>query len=423
MKRSTASILTVMCAISVAFFGTPATGASDWQPDVTPIGDEAPASPQHASKFDLTNVPPTELLSVVADTIRTLGAYRGFAGLTVDEPTTTITLHWRGDLPPDIRKYVGDASQHGVRVDSSDTAALFTREHLMAAAERLISDNATVEGFDLSWASVLPDGSGITVASSKAVLTNSDKTQVARTAGLPANAVTYELESGGVVFLSRQNDASPWKGGSRLKFPYNGLCTSGFPALASGSGRLLSAAHCDPNDNVGVTDGAGTWIAGAAGVVHHDSIDSLSIDPTSSPATTAKIHIGAWNGSVTTTVKNWAGNNIGDSVCQSGATLGTRCGTITDDSVKVSGLSGGWYVRARAASGYAAAGDSGGPIYRTITGGVQARGILVGGAGGTEVSCPANHDPALGGLPCYRDIVYTPISVTLNTWNFSLEVG
>lgn len=187
--------------------------------------------------------------------------------------------------------------------------------------------------------------------------------------------------------------------------------------------RLVKSINCDPGASYAVTNGTGTAIAPGANVVGMPSIDSQSIDPTASPATTPVIFTGGWATSATSTVKNWASNWKGDQVCSGGATTGSHCGTVTDDAVAVPGLTGSWYVRAHASGVFAGQGDSGGSIYRAVTGGVQARGILKAGVTGTETYACGTEDPAADGLACYTDIVYVPISVVLNSWNYSLEVG
>lgn len=42
---------------------------------------------------------------------------------------------------------------------------------------------------------------------------------------------------------------------------------------------------------------------------------------------------------------------------------------------------------------------------------------------GTETPCGANTNPDVINPTCATDILYTPISVVLNSWGYSLEVG
>jgi hypothetical protein len=145
------------------------------------------------------------------------------------------------------------------------------------------------------------------------------------------------------------------------------------------------------------------------------------MDPLASPATSPKIYVGAWASPTLSTVKSWASNWKGEDVCSSGATTGTHCGKIIDDTMAVSGLYGGWYVKASATSVFAGGGDSGGPIYKPVTDGVQARGILLRGVTDSITSCGL-HNPDVT-PSCYKTIIYLPISVALDAWSYTLEVG
>jgi hypothetical protein len=70
-------------------------------------------------------------------------------------------------------------------------------------------------------------------------------------------------------------------------------------------------------------------------------------------------------------------------------------------------------------------GDSGGPMFKVVSGGVQARGILISAdttAGPMTSSC-GSVAPDAAGILCSRWVNYVPISTVLNTWGVSLEVG
>jgi hypothetical protein len=108
-------------------------------------------------------------------------------------------------------------------------------------------------------------------------------------------------------------------------------------------------------------------------------------------------------------------------VCASGASSGQRCGTITDDTTSLPWTEGNFYIEAKASGSahYIAGGDSGGPVFATVTGGVQARGVIL--AGSTVVGCTGlNPDVS---PRCYNYMVYAPISVVLDTWGVRLETA
>ncbi|MGW6461105.1 hypothetical protein ACWF94_35135 [Streptomyces sp. NPDC055078] len=390
-------------------------------PFVTPIGVEAPAARQHvAASADEIGTEPRDVLPLVADTIHSLGRDDGFAGQKLDPFSGSIDVYWKGPVSPKVTSHVAMHNK-GAKVRFHETA-VFTRVQAQQVASRVTGNDALVESAGIAAVAVNHDGTGIRVKVEGATPNADLKRQIARTAGVNAKYVAYAEHVGKRVNLAtRPNDTAPWKGGIRTVQNGNN-CSTGFAVLAGSEGVLLSANHCDPTANHSVTDGAGTTIATGAGVNGNANIDSQSINPSASPSTTPLVYTGAWNSSTTATVKSWATNWTGQTVCSSGATTGTHCGTITNDALSYPGLTGSWYVEARGTGAYmAGGGDSGGALYATVTGGVQARGTLIGGWTASETFCGA-HNPDVT-TTCFRDIVYVPISVVLSTWGYTLEVG
>lgn len=290
-----------------------------------------------------------------------------------------------------------------------------------------MADSGIVDKAQIVAVSVPHDGSGIQVDVSGAEPPDDLKAEISRIAQVNLDDVRYsEYVEATVPLATRSNDSSPWKGGARIRLGGE-LCSTAFAVLDGVRGYLLSAAHCRDSTSFAALDGAGQSIAPATAIKSKPSIDSLSIDPSASPATTARVYTGAWNSSTTAAVKGWKSNWKGDTVCISGGTSGQRCGKIEIDAKMVTGLTGGFYVEARAASGatMVAGGDSGGAVYRQISGGVEARGVIHGGAG--YVSC-GSHNPDIDPeddpfTKCYWTLTYVPISVVLSTWGYTLEVG
>ncbi len=60
-------------------------------------------------------------------------------------------------------------------------------------------------------------------------------------------------------------------------------------------------------------------------------------------------------------------------------------------------------------------------MYTNVSGGVQARGVILGGFNATAIACGSKNPDV--NTTCFRDIAYAPISVVLNSWGYSLEVG
>lgn len=387
------------------------------------IDSTHPSIAQHAgAQVDLAEIDPIDRLPVVADTIFMLGNESGFAGQILSPSSSSLRLYWQGAPPPAVLEYLRQVDILGVHATIETVSAKFSRIEEQAAAQRVVASDVARE-LGIASVSAHPDGTGITVQMVADEPDTDGKEAVSRIAEIPVENVSYETNVGRLVpTASRPADAAPWKGGARIVFGGVEACSSGFAALSGSAGRLVSAAHCDYSGSMTVRSGGGTTIANGSGVAVLANIDSMSIDPSASPATDPLAYTGAWNSATASTVKNWASNWTGDTVCAGGASTGTHCGTITDDAMAVPGWTGSWYVRASASSGAMnGGGDSGGPVYRSTTGGVQARGIINAGFDATKIACGA-HNPDVTPT-CYHDMLYTLISVVLNYWGYSLEVG
>ena len=88
-------------------------------------------------------------------------------------------------------------------------------------------------------------------------------------------------------WLSRNDDAPPWKGGAVIVNATIGAgCTSGFGVLAAGQPAILTAGHCATANGQRIQDGGGEFIGNSAQKTGHDQM----IVPTSS--TTNRIYVG-----------------------------------------------------------------------------------------------------------------------------------
>ncbi|MEO3978605.1 S1 family peptidase [Streptomyces sp. CAU 1734] len=368
--------------------------------------------------------PAEDVIPVVADRIFTLGADSGFARQETNYAKRSVKVLWKGEPPANVRAYAAEKPL-GVRITLTK-GAKYSRAEAEAARTRVLNSPLS-RSMGVTWSELNKDGSGVTVGvASRARIAGARAEEVRETAGIP----DVEIRTGvpAAEPLSRQNDSPPWSGGIRLRHP-QGLCTSGFSVLAGGGGRLLSAGHCDTTGNGAITDGAGQSISpGGTAVARLGEIDSLLIDPSASPATIANIFRGGYNSNTKSNVKSWASNWPGDSVCSSGASTGEHCGTVYDDS-DVYFIEGHYVgvvqVAAPAGQIFGGQGDSGGPVFRTVSGGVQARGILISAdltEGSMTYACGTT-DPAAGPIQCSRWVNYVPISTILNTWGATLEVG
>jgi hypothetical protein len=361
-----------------------------------------------------------DVIPPVAERIFRLGDGRGFAGQRTDYAHRAITVHWSGAVPDDVRTYA-DAKPYGVTVTVL-TGAKYSRAEADAARTRL-QNSPVARELGIVATSVRSDGSGIEVGvrGTAAFATIA----VESVAGIDDVRIRYGAAE--ATGYSRPNDAAPWKGGARIYTGESG-CTSGFAVIKGGTGRLLTARHCDTSANASVVDGVGDLISGGGAAVSAiASTDSLLIDPSASPATVARIYRGAHNSNSYSTVKNWYSNWPGDPVCSSGASTGEHCGTVYDDSQNVM-VNGVWVnvvqVSAPAGGIMGGQGDSGGPMFKKLSNGVQARGILLGPDGDyAETTACGSVAPDAVGIRCSRYLSYVPISTILNAWGASLEVG
>lgn len=405
-----------LCLIGLG--AAPDAEADGLHAPVEPLLAEQPLAAQQQHISSLIGQDPTdaEAISVVADHLFEIGRDNGYAGLRVDEDTRSIALYWKGEAPSEVREYIG-SQPLDVAIELTEHAR-YSRSEARDIAYRVAHDPTVVAQRAVVGVSVNHNGSGVTVRTNGPGPSSTLKRTIGRAARTDG-AITYRQTSDTrPAPQSRQNDSPPWKGGIRTKSG-SALCSTAFAVLRGSTGLVLTAHHCDPTANKAVTDGAGQTIApGGASVSSVPSIDSQLLDPSASPATTGKIYTGAYNSNTRASVKGWAKNYIGNTVCNNGATSGTRCGKVTDDADTIPGLSGSFYIRATATSGWmSAGGDSGGPWTAATSGGVIARGVHWGG--GTQVTC-GNIDPKAD-TTCSKNSWYVPISVILNTWGVSLE--
>jgi hypothetical protein len=393
-----------------------------WAAAALAAGSLLAVLPGHATAAQRgSSLPTDDAIPPVADRVYELGHDRGFTSQRTDYQRRAITVRWSGAVPQDVQRYA-DSKPNGVTV-TIVPGAKYSRAQAEAARTKL-QTSAYGRELGIVSTSLRQDGSGIdvNVASTQSTFAATEAKQVA---GIEDVQINYGAQA--PQGYSRPNDGAPWKGGARIRHSSGGSCTSGFAVLKGSTGKLITARHCDPGANAAVTDGAGQQIApGGTSVAGIPAVDSLMIDPSASPATTPKIYRGAWNSNTTSTVKNYASNWPGDPVCNSSSSTGEHCGEVYDDSQNIS--FGGVTVnviQVKATSGIMGGqGDSGGPMFKKLSNGVQARGILLGpDTDYAQTTSCGTTDPGVGQIYCSRYINYVPISTILNAWGVSLEVG
>ncbi|MEV6110406.1 hypothetical protein AB0M28_37755 [Streptomyces sp. NPDC051940] len=160
----------------------PAAGEAD-------AGSRAPSDADDASAAEGQRAAD---LSAVADRLRRMGP--GFAGLRVDEGTRRITAHWAGRVPREAAAYAESRPLGATIVLVADAA--YTRAELLAAADRVTRSTAGRDA-GVTWAAPDgEDGSGLTVGVEGSAPGAAAAARLARIAGLPAEDIRYETDSG-----------------------------------------------------------------------------------------------------------------------------------------------------------------------------------------------------------------------------------
>ncbi len=408
------SVISALCALTMISVVLPSYSGATQSPEL-----------QDSISSEELNA---EAISKVADSIA--GQTDGnFVDIHTDALNNSITVYWAGKPPRSVIEF-GVSKPHGVTV-RFDTSSKVSRVEANARIGKLI-EYGNQNGWEIQTVMPTIENDSIEiVVGPKSKLTDDHLVKIQDLSALTNVIIKRSaVELNELLLEGRLNDSAPFKGGARTLQGSQG-CTTGFAVLSGTSGRLLSSRHCDPSSNAAIRNGNSTVVItpGGAGVSGMASLDSQLIDPSASPATSAKMYTGNWSSSSYQTVKNWSSNWVGDSVCLSGATSGQRCGTVTNDSV--TWVFGGHNINTILVAGtrgtvLAASGDSGGPAYSQLSNGVQARGIISSINPGSPyyMDCSTfSLNTDMLSPTCSRYILYVPISTLLNSWNLSLEVG
>lgn len=348
----------------------------------------------------------------------------GYAQHSVDIRNLRVRILWKGPVPDDIAVLEGRTAS-GVTIEIK--AAQYSENQVSLAASKVLDAGREGKIPKPSWVDNTRDFDGLEVAFPTETYQKIDRDAVAaiirKITGVPTSVIVGEA----LQPLSRQDDSSPWYGGSGYKNAHTPICSTGFATLTpTGEGRLLSAAHCDPSGNLSALDRAGdqltlgggdVWIKGAR-------IDSLVMDPVG--GTDGYVHGGPWNAAESNPrfalgVGSKYSNGTGDLVCTSGANSGEHCSsTIVRLNVRnacfVDPDEDCYYHYAEGGPSsvtVAAQGDSGGPVYALRSDGrVSARGIINGGL--DRVTCPSlaySH-----GVQCFNTVAFSAINTILDEW-------
>ncbi|WP_190109333.1 S1 family peptidase [Streptomyces cinnamoneus] len=402
----------------------------------------------------------------------------GFAGLAVDPDGNRLRLHWKGAPPQRVQRIL-ERLPDGVRVDV--VAARYSRAELRQAGSKLINDGkpvslrvpSTNEPIRITSMGGANDGNSLKITydeeqaggkmgsplsvapavraeKSKEIKALTERlTGVAtttshepvNTAAPAAAAPRFSLQQSKPLAgnPTRKHDTAPWYGGSALRNPTGGICSSGFAVKDSkGKFMLTAAKHCD-----GAEGYWRTW-EGAEDVGVSDRLQSNASVDTVGIALHAEARGFLYDGEAYRTdgyakpVTGYGNNNVGDYVCSNGANGGVHCNIqITDTDIGVAGSDGRWrpitdravvtkYTPDQVAG---VNGDSGGPVFAGVNNysADEARGTIT--ASNDTTTCPSslNEDTVLDGHNrkpwCFKTVYYVPIYQTLHTMKWTIVTG
>jgi hypothetical protein len=295
---------------------------------------------------------------------------RGYAGIVLEEGL--VALWWKGPVPTRILRVVDEASRVApVQIFE----ARHSRAELRAAAARIRSrfGREVIHG-------IKDPGNGSRLILAIPLPERALQSRDAIMSALPAVDVDTEVvPEEEPRWLSRNDDAPPWKGGAVIvNRTIGAACTSGFGVLAGGRAAVLTAGHCATANGQTISDGVGELIGSSTQKTGHDQM----IVPTTSVANL--IYVGPRVSSTVKRVTSWEPCFIGELLCQSGITTANAIGSelcrlrvdrfSTDaeslvEAVQLDGQQG------------ARPGDSGGPLYSDQGSTVIAKGTMTWVAG------------------------------------------
>ncbi len=362
------------------------------------------------------------------------GSGSGLGEIVVSAETSSLTVHWKGQVPARVNAEIAVIRASGIQVTVQP--ALHTPAELETAARRIMSARDRYAGLGIDAVVLRTDGSGLDVAAAAG--------DGAPAAGAAETAVSDSVaqvgsEAGVAVRLvpakhprptSRFLDYVPHWAGARITSDDNHYCSSGFPIVRNSDGRtfILTAGHCpgtpwwawwgfqSSNNNLKFGD---TWTVTS-------SLDVQYIRSFSGPFT--------YDGGVVPgtefakQVVGSAGNHPGDWLCQSGAATGINCGLFIQYQTVVD-LNGtsvteweacGNPVRTGCTSRAGGAGDCGGSIFSlgsqsgtVIAKGMQSYGFRLG------YSCTNNNNETINN--CYNSIGFVDIGQILSNYGARIQ--
>ncbi|MGW0210427.1 S1 family peptidase [Streptomyces sp. NPDC003233] len=486
-RRAATAIPVAALAFSLPFIASPSAGAS-----VQPPGGAAAKAAAVAGEARPVTDPrliaiekKQEVLDKVAGQI-TEGLSEsdraripGFTEIEVNADHNGLRLHWKGSPPQRVQRILAHLPKG---VTASVLPARYSKADLHAARNKLLRGGKPVKlrvagvstpiritsigpavdgsGLDITYADALGPGTAAPrdplAPAARKDRSREVKALTGRLTGInttasykapPAEAATPAASVSrpaaahpNASEITRQTDFAPWTGGSALKNPTGGICSSGFGIKnEKGQNMLTTAAHCNGNDGLWRTYAGGDAVGSSDGLEVSTADDVQGID-LPKPQLSGYLYDGAakLTYDYSKPVTGWGHNNVGDYVCEDGANGGVHCNIkIAKTDIGTSGVGGWWrpitdlaYATSLTPDGIAGVnGDSGAPVFAGANNYTtdEARGTLT--AFDTTVTCPADEtattvaDGHVRTPWCFLGLYYVPIYQTLHDMNWTLVTG
>jgi hypothetical protein len=362
----------------------------------------------------------------------------GFAGVVVSAQDHRLTLYWKGTMPTTVATVVRQVRAEGTNVAVSQ--APNSQQELMDGARRILaaSSHYLQQGISVTGVNLSPQGAGLEVNATVATVKAGSSSVAPALDDLPSGISVRIVPSRPATPLSRLDDVKPHWAGARLVAVIGNsefFCTTGFPIVRNSDGRtfLVTAGHCGNDPAFGTP-----WWAACCynfGNPHADGNEKMGDTWDVARGLDAQIIRSdvqgkTYDGGVkagtefSKPVVGTSGNQPGDWVCQSGASMGIRCHIqIVQQGFKLvngslvqewSGCDPGAFLVCQGDT--AGEGDSGGPVFSLASNPNQvlARGMVDLGLG-RQSTC-RNNDPndPNGPFPCFSDIGFVDIGSILN---------
>ncbi|MFD8924243.1 chymotrypsin family serine protease [Streptomyces mirabilis] len=459
-RRAVVALPVAALALSLPFIASPSAGASAQPPGVAMAKTEGSRGRPITDPRLLAIEKKQETLDKIARQV-TEGLSEsdrakipGFTDIEVDPVRNSLRLHWKGNPPQRVRRILAHLPKG---VTASVLPARYSKADLHAARNKLLHGGKPADlriagtSAPIRITSIGPavDGSGLEIGydedrgvgksnqvdplvpTAREGRSSEVKALTDRVTGV-RTAVVYKPLS--VDLSSRQEDNTPWYGGSALKNPTGGICSSSFSVKTSdGQYELSTAYHCNGGDGVWHTYWGGKLVGATDSAQRLAYDDALGIHLPSGQSA-GRLYDGPTNETdgYSKPVTGWGHNNAGDYVCTDGANSGAHCNVqISKTDIGVTGANGVYrpitdlaYSTSLTPDHIAAVnGDSGGPVFAGVNNYAadEARGMIT--ALDRTVTCPSSEYVLDSGVRtpwCVQGVYFVPIFQTLYDMNWTL---